>query len=55
MNKNNKKMYMTPTIEEHVVELEQGIAAGSNLGNPSTNPDIDDWGNGGGGEGNGDL
>ncbi|KKO91187.1 hypothetical protein AAW12_11750 [Sphingobacterium sp. Ag1] len=29
MNKNAKKMYVAPSIKEHVVELEQGIAAGS--------------------------
>ncbi len=29
MNKNAKKMYVAPSIVEHVVELEQGIAAGS--------------------------
>jgi hypothetical protein len=29
MNKNAKKMYVAPSIKEHVIELEQGIAAGS--------------------------
>jgi len=34
MNKNAKKMYVAPSIKENVVELEQGIAAGSQ-GTPS--------------------
>jgi len=29
MNKNAKKMYVSPSITENVVELEQGIAAAS--------------------------
>ncbi|WP_343320986.1 hypothetical protein [Sphingobacterium multivorum] len=34
MNKNAKKMYVAPSIKEHVVELEQGIAAGSQVAQP---------------------
>jgi hypothetical protein len=36
MNKNAKKMYVAPSIKEHVVELEQGIAAGSGTTNSSS-------------------
>jgi len=31
MNTNAKKMYVAPSIKEHVIELEQGIAAGSGV------------------------
>lgn len=41
MNKNTKKMYIAPTIEELVVELEQGIAAGSGAAQPGA-PTIND-------------
>ncbi|WP_200878577.1 hypothetical protein [Sphingobacterium sp. ML3W] len=50
--KNTKKMYVSPTIEEHVVELEQGIAAGSQ-GTPL--PSDGGFGEGLGGEGNGEA
>lgn len=54
MNKNAKKMYVAPSIKEHVVELEQGIAAGSG-GTGTTTPSdgglIDDGTIGGNGEG----
>ncbi|WP_167512275.1 hypothetical protein [Sphingobacterium siyangense] len=57
MNKNAKKMYVAPSIKEHVVELEQGIAAGSGggTGSTSSNPGIDDWTNDTGGSQNGSL
>jgi hypothetical protein len=51
-----KQMYQAPSITEHVIELEQGIAAGS-FGNgtlPST-PGVDDWTPGSDGTSNGDL
>lgn len=51
MNK-NKKLYVTPQIEDHVIELEQGIAAGS--GNAAPAPSVDDFTEGGGGAGNGE-
>lgn len=48
MNK-NKKMYIAPTIEELVIELEQGIAAGS--GNSQSGvPSATDIGDGSGGQ-----
>ncbi|MEN5086414.1 hypothetical protein ABE426_08085 [Sphingobacterium faecium] len=40
MNK-NKKMYIAPTIEELVIELEQGIAAGSGNAQPGA-PTVND-------------
>jgi hypothetical protein len=46
MNKNAKKMYVTPSIKEHVIELEQGIAAGSGTGNTGSAPQTDGWGAG---------
>ncbi|QQD15531.1 hypothetical protein [Sphingobacterium sp. UDSM-2020] len=52
MNKNNRKMYVAPTIEELVIELEQGIAAGS--GNAGPTPSVDDFIEGGGSAGNGE-
>ncbi|WP_333888746.1 hypothetical protein [Sphingobacterium siyangense] len=56
MNKNAKKMYVAPSIVENVVELEQGIAAGSpGTGSTSSNPGIDDWTNETGGAQNGSL
>ncbi len=57
MNKNAKKMYVAPSIKENVVELEQGIAAGSGgTGSTSSNPGVDDWDNTpGGGSQNGSL
>lgn len=43
MNKNAKKMYVAPSIKEHVVELEQGIAAASPTGSAqSTSPSINE-------------
>jgi hypothetical protein len=45
MNKNAKKMYVAPSIKENVVELEQGIAAGSGgtgTASPTTNDLTDD-------------
>ncbi|WP_313419714.1 hypothetical protein [Sphingobacterium multivorum] len=42
MNKNAKKMYVAPSIKEHVVELEQGIAAGSQGAQPSS-PNVSDY------------
>lgn len=57
MNKNAKKMYVAPSIKEHVVELEQGIAAASpgGTGTTSSTPSIDDWGNETGSTQNGSL
>lgn len=37
-------MYVAPSIKEHVVELEQGIAAGS--AQPAVTPQTDGWGAG---------
>ena len=49
MNKNAKKMYVAPSIKEHVVELEQGIAAASpGAGTPA--PTDSNFGTGGGSE-----
>lgn len=45
MNKNAKKMYVAPSIKEHVVELEQGIAAGSQA-QPGSTPQSNGWGAG---------
>lgn len=47
MNKNAKKMYVAPSIKEHVIELEQGIAAGSGgnagpTGTPTSNDRTDE-------------
>jgi hypothetical protein len=44
MNKNAKKMYVSPSIKENVVELEQGIAAGS--AQPGATPQSSGWGAG---------
>ena len=44
-------MYVAPSIKEHVVELEQGIAAGS-TGTPA--PTDGGFGEGTGGTGNGE-
>ena len=49
-----KKIYESPKMQVQTVELEQGIAAGSG-GTGTPNPGVDDWGNGSGGEGNGDF
>lgn len=49
MNKNNKKMYIAPTVEELVIELEQGIAAGSGNAGPGGATINDDEGSGGSG------
>jgi hypothetical protein len=49
MNKNNKKMYIAPTIEELVIELEQGIAAGSGNAQPGAPAINDEEGAGGSG------
>lgn len=38
-------MYMAPTIEELVIELEQGIAAGSGA-SPQATPQATGWGAG---------
>jgi len=40
MNKNAKKMYVAPSIKEHVVELEQGIAAASVTVQDTTEVDL---------------
>lgn len=45
MNKNAKKMYVAPSIKEHVIELEQGIAAGSQA-QPGATPQSSGWGAG---------
>lgn len=43
----NKQMYQAPSITEHVIELEQGIAAGSfGTGTTPTSPGLEDWTNG---------
>ena len=42
MNKNAKKMYVAPSIKEHVVELEQGIAAGSGTASPGSSPSLNE-------------
>lgn len=47
-----KQMYVAPSITEHVIELEQGIAAGSQ-GTPL--PSDSGFGEGLGGEGNGEA
>lgn len=52
MNKNAKKVYVSPSIKENVVELEQGIAAGSGTGTPA--PGVNDPIEGGGGIGTGE-
>ncbi|MDH5828797.1 hypothetical protein [Sphingobacterium faecium] len=49
---NNKQKYVAPTIEELVVELEQGIAAGS--GNARPAPSYEDYTDGAGGAGIGE-
>jgi hypothetical protein len=53
MNKNAKKMYVAPSIKEQVVELEQGIAAGSGV-TPGGSPGVNDPTEGPGGVGNGE-
>jgi len=53
MNKNAKKMYVAPSIKENVVELEQGIAAGSGV-TPGGSPGVNDPTEGTGGVGNGE-
>ncbi|WP_282638389.1 hypothetical protein [Sphingobacterium thalpophilum] len=45
MNTNAKKMYVAPSIKEHVIELEQGIAAGSQA-TPGATPQSSGWGAG---------
>ncbi len=52
--KKEKKTYEAPILQVQTIELEQGIAAGS-AGTGTPNPGVGDWGNGPGGEGNGDL
>ncbi|MFU1858101.1 hypothetical protein ACK8HY_13875 [Sphingobacterium sp. NGMCC 1.201703] len=42
MNKNAKKMYVAPSIVENVVELEQGIAAGSGNAAPGNSPTLNE-------------
>lgn len=60
MKKEKKIKYEAPTLEVVFVELEQGIAAasvtvsGGNAGSPYQ-PQVDDWGDGGGTTFNGDL
>ena len=54
MNTNAKKMYVAPSIKEHVIELEQGIAAGSQA-QPQANPETNGWGAGQDGVVNGDA
>ncbi|WP_175992138.1 hypothetical protein [Sphingobacterium sp. CZ-UAM] len=51
MNKNAKKMYVAPSIREHVVELEQGIAAGSQPATPGAGGVTVDDAEGSGGSG----
>ncbi|MNH91105.1 hypothetical protein D3C73_436560 [compost metagenome] len=51
MNKNAKKMYVAPSIVENVVELEQGIAAGSATPAPTDGG----FGEGTGGTGTGEA
>lgn len=45
-------MYVAPSIKEHVIELEQGIAAGSQGG--VSNPQTGGWGAGGDDTNNGE-
>lgn len=47
-------MYIAPSIQENVIELEQGIAAGSQSAQPGT-PSVNDHGTGEGGSGFGDF
>ncbi|PUV22845.1 hypothetical protein DCO56_18145 [Sphingobacterium athyrii] len=54
MNKNAKKMYVAPSIKEHVIELEQGIAAGSQA-QPGATPQSSGWGAGADETNNGDA
>lgn len=54
MKKNVKKVYVSPSIKENIIELEQGIAAGSQQAQPGT-PSVNDPGNGEGGSGFGDF
>ena len=41
-------MYVAPSIKEHVVELEQGIAAASPTGSGNTSSQINGFGDGDG-------
>jgi hypothetical protein len=51
MNNEQKKMYVAPSILEHVIELEQGIAAAS-VGNAQPGaPGVSDYEEGQGGSG----
>ncbi len=43
-------MYVAPSIKEHVIELEQGIAAGSQSAQPGQ-PSVNDLNEGQGGSG----
>lgn len=52
--KKGKKTYEAPLIQVFSVELEQGIAAGS-VATGTPTPDVDQWGNGSEGTGNGDF
>lgn len=53
MKTEKKEVYVRPKLDVHVIELEQGIAAGS--GNVSPDLSADDWGNGSGDTQNGDF
>lgn len=54
MKNSEKKVYVAPSMEVLVVELEQGIAAGSGATAGAT-PESNDWGTGTGGTVNGDA
>ncbi|MDH5828799.1 hypothetical protein [Sphingobacterium faecium] len=43
MNNESKKIYISPKVEMTTIELEQGIAAGSN---PTNNKIQESWDNG---------
>lgn len=48
--KNQEKLaYETPNMEVFTIELEQGIAAASNVG--TSDPSVNDWGDGASGGG----
>lgn len=51
MKNNEKKIYETPTMQVHLVELEQGIAAASG----SADTTLSDWNEGPGGGSNGSF
>ena len=51
-----KKMkYAAPTLEVVQIEMEEGIAGGSGASVTPGTPNVDDWGQGGGGSQNGDF